>query len=135
MQIKILFIFLLCGLLSCQQPSKKPDNKDSIIIGNWTLCKIIYFESGGRSSGINFNVCPEIKFSKNNSGFIKRSDPMLLYFNWRVSGDELTIRHIRNKDKDDIIDDGTYKIIHPNKTFHEVDLLDTVKHIKYILGA
>ncbi|HAL81703.1 MAG TPA: hypothetical protein DCO83_05270, partial [Mucilaginibacter sp.] len=69
-------------------------------------------------------------FEKNHSGYIKRSDPKLLYFNWQFNGDKLVIRHIINKDKDVIIHDGTYKLTFANKKLYkEIRLMDTLRNI------
>ena len=95
----------------------------------------MYLKNNRGFSETSFNVCPKITFTKNNKGYIQRSDPKLLYFDWQFDENIIVIRHTKNKDTDDVIDDGNYKIIQPNnKVYSEIDLLDTVKGIKYILG-
>lgn len=81
---------------------------------------------------MSFNVCPRIVFEKGHSGFFQMRE----VFSWTTEGDKLIIKQPpHNKTKNGIIGEGTFKIIHPdNKTFQEIDLLDTIKHVKYILG-
>ncbi|HWZ03687.1 MAG TPA: hypothetical protein VNX40_08730 [Mucilaginibacter sp.] len=72
---------------------------------------------------------------KNHLAFRERSDSKLLYFNWSLHGNILTLKHTLKKDNNDIIADGNYVIARANnKEFNELDLLDTQKHIKYILA-
>jgi hypothetical protein len=131
--ITVLILLAVCS--SCQHTKPKTFRNDSFIDGEWSLCGIIYLKNGRQFSEIMFNVCPTITFIKNHTGFIKRSDPKLLYFNWQFDDNKLVIRHTINEDKDNIIGDGTYKLIYINKkVIDEMALLDTVKNIKYRIG-
>jgi hypothetical protein len=118
-----IYIFFLLAFLSCRHP-KYP------MVGNWSVCSIKYSHSA-----INFNVCPMIVFKKDSLGYIKRSDTVLLYFKWKTNENKLIIEH-QNKSQDDIINDGIYKVIvRNNKTFQEVDLVDTASNVTYVLGG
>jgi hypothetical protein len=127
----ILAVFLLV-VMSCQKCKAQTIKKDSLLIGKWTICKIFTFQTNGLSSEISFNVCPPIVFEKNHSGFFQKGE----VFNWTVEDDKLIIKQpSSDKTKHGIVGEGTFEIIHPvNKTFQEIDLLDTIKHRKYILG-
>ncbi|WP_295674151.1 hypothetical protein [uncultured Mucilaginibacter sp.] len=130
-----LIVVILSIMYSCKQPELKPTNKDKFVVGTWTLCQIIEYSEGKAVSGLSFNVCPEVNFFKNHSGFIKRSDPKQLQFSWSLRDTILTLKHALKENNNDVIDDGTYVISHPtNKKFEELDLLDSKKHTKYILG-
>jgi hypothetical protein len=130
-----LIIVVLSTMYSCKQPEFKPTNKDKFVVGTWTLCHIIEYREQKVVSGLSFNACPEVVFSKNHSGFIKRSDPKLLQFSWSLRDTLLTLKHALKENNSDIIDDGTYVISHrTNKKFEELDLLDSEKRTKYILG-
>jgi hypothetical protein len=133
MKIQFAFFFLLIILLSCHQ-TETEKKKDILIFGRWGIYETIAFENNDDSEIIKCNVCPEIVFVKDHSGFIKRPDARILPFNWKINGNELKIRHTK-KEKDDIMNDGTYQIIPGNKKLHqEIALFDTVKNIKYILN-
>ena len=128
-------LILLTACSSCKQSQHKIVKNDYFIVGEWSLCGIIYYKNNRQISETGFNVCPKITFINNHTGFIKRSAPELLYFNWAIDVQNLKIVHTINNDPDDVIDNGNYKIIQPNnKTYREIDLLDTIKHVKYILG-
>jgi hypothetical protein len=133
MKSLITVLILLAAFSSCRQAKPKSNNNHDFTIGEWELCTIIYVQKNGYSSE-NFNVCPTIVFAKNRTGYIKRSDPKLLYFNWQFDNNKLVIRHTINKDKDDIIDDGTYKLTFTaKKLYKEITLIDTSRNTKYIL--
>lgn len=127
-------IFLF-ATISCKQHETKVMS-DHFLLGNWSMCSIVSYQKDGQGLGESFNVCPQVIFQENHKGFIKRSDPRLLYFNWTFNNDHLTIEHYpKSKDNDLIIDDGIFKIVQTkNKTFQEIEIIDTVKNVKYILG-
>ena len=131
----LLAIFIF-AMVSCKQHKTKGGN-DHFIIGKWEMCQTIYLNANNQGNEISFNVCPQIIFKENHKGFIKRSDPRLLYFNWTFNNDHLKIEHYpKSKDNDLIIDDGIFKIVQTkNKTFQEIEIIDTVKNVKYILGG
>lgn len=125
MKSKFIVAIILLSFLSCRHPEKKAVINDNRLVGKWGIY--------GMGSAM-CNVCPDIIFSKNHSGYIKRSDPQLLDFNWKISDSTLIIRHQKNEDKDNIIDDGIYKMMFSNKKiYEELSLTDTKSGIKYIL--
>jgi hypothetical protein len=125
-----IYIFFLLSFLSCRHPKYPMAKLDDLIVGNWNVCSIKYSHSA-----INFNVCPMIVFKKGSLGYIKRSNPVLLYFKWKTNENKLFIEH-QNKSQDDIVNDGIYKVIvRNNKTFQEVDLVDTASNVTYVLGG
>jgi hypothetical protein len=133
--MKINYIFFACviALLSCHHARTKNNTKESLIVGQWVISQTIAFQNNDDSEKFVCNVCPKIKFLKDHSGSIERTDAHILAFNWKIGKDELEIQHI-NEDKDDIIGNGVYKIIIDyKKSHHEIALLDTSKSIKYIL--
>jgi hypothetical protein len=133
MKINYIFFALVITLLSCHQARVKNDNKESLIVGQWVISQTIAFQNNDDSKKLVCNVCLKIKFVKDHSGSIGRADAHILAFNWKIDRDELEIKHT-NEDKDDIISNGTYKIIIDYKKSHqEIALLDTSKSIKYIL--
>jgi hypothetical protein len=141
---KALIAVLLFGLLSCRQTKtannhvdNKPKivNKDSSIIGEWLIYATEHLREDGRSVPGQCNSCPVITFLNNHSGNFRTEGGDLIYsFKWSFEKGNLAISYPINNKTKDIILEGTFKIIYPNKKLpHRIDLLDTIRHIKYWL--
>jgi hypothetical protein len=141
---KALVVVLLLGLLSCWQTKpannnidNKPKivNKDNSIIGEWMIFATEYLQQDGRSVPGQCNACPTIIFNKDYSGFVKSPDAVISPFTWATENNKLLLKNVKGfRARDVIMKDGVYKIIYPNKKLpHRIDLLDTVRHIKYWL--
>jgi hypothetical protein len=84
---------------------------------------------------VKCNTCPEVEFSKNHSGFIKKTGRSVFYFNWQTDNDRLTLSHNDNSKTDSTIEDGTYQLtLLNNMPIKELELLDTAKNLKYVLS-
>jgi len=128
-------IFLLISLASCQQNMVANEKTADMVVGKWRMYETVNFQNNDDSAAVKCNVCPEVEFSKNYTGFIKSSDAGLFYFKWKIDNDALIIQQDKNSQVNDIMNDGNYKlIILDNIPIKEMSLTDTVRNIKYILS-
>ncbi|TWI97268.1 hypothetical protein JN11_03729 [Mucilaginibacter frigoritolerans] len=105
------------------------------VIGKWRMYETVDFQNNDDSAAVKCNVCPEVEFSKNYTGFIKSADAGLFYFKWKIDNDALVIHQNKNGQTNDIMNDGNYKLtLFDNIPIKEMSLTDTVRNIKYILS-
>ena len=132
--MKTLLLVILIALTSCQHKKPAIFKKDISIIGKWTICQVEYLEANGRRASTNFFACSTIEFEKVNLGYFKNAMGAVSTFNWTSDGDNLVIENF-NKNSSGIIFNGTFEIIHKyRKEFKEVDLLDSSKRYRCVLG-
>lgn len=106
------------------------EKKIDRIIGKWDIC---YMKSG--KSGVYFNVCPEINFNEDSTGFINLSSE-LVYFTW-ISINDTTINIMRkNANKaDSFIESGLYYYNYNDKKgWIEIILKSKSDKTKYYLS-
>ena len=128
-------IILLIFLASCQQNIVENEKTADRVIGKWRMYETVNFQNNDDSAAVKCNVCPEVEFSKNYTGFIKSSDAGLFYFKWKIDNDAIIIQQNKSSQVNDIMNDGSYKlIISDNIPIKEIALTDTVRNIKYILS-
>jgi hypothetical protein len=116
------------------------DNKnDKFIVGKWGIYETIAFQNNDDSASVHCNICPQIVFVKNHTGFDKLSNQKPIYFNWEFDKGKLVIEHTENKTKDNILDDGKYQITYTRvlythkKLLNEIALSDSETDKKYVL--
>ncbi len=135
--MKPLFICFMLAvfLLACKHGKQKVDKENKVMVGLWEICAISSF-NGDTESSEQFNVCPEINFLNDFSGFIKLADNSKVSFSWNVERGHLRLTYPKNdKIKDNILANGVYKIISVDKSrVKEIVLLDSMSHTKYFLG-
>ena len=128
MKLQFIFGYFIIAFLSCHK------NNDNIIVGEWSNCQTTTFQNNGEETTISYNVCPIIVFVNDHSGYIKRGSIHAVPFTWRIDEGKLIIKHT-DSTNDDIIDDGSYQIIFGNKkSYHEINLLNSIKKVKYSLS-
>jgi hypothetical protein len=135
MKIQFLLFFLLFVCCSCKQGKVKKSNEDSLLVGKWGIYSTIEFQNNDDSIATICNVCPEMIFAKDETGFIRRQNEKMLHFKWESGAGTLILKHSGSTNNgDNIIGDGNYKLIYKDKkSFKEIALIDTFKDIKYIL--
>jgi hypothetical protein len=128
MKIQFIFSYFIIALLSCHK------NNDNIIVGEWSNCQTTTFQNNGEETTISYNVCPIIVFVNDHSGYIKRGSIQAAPFTWEINEGKLIIKHTENN-RADILDSGAYQIIpDTKKSYHEINLLNSIKKVKYSLG-
>jgi hypothetical protein len=127
--------FFCCLALSCQQAKLINESQAGDVIGKWRMYETVNFQNNDDSVAAKCNTCPEVEFSKNHSGFIKKSGQGVFYFTWQTDNDRLSISHNDNSKTDSTIEDGNYQLtLFNNMPIKELELLDTVKSLKYVLS-
>ncbi len=109
-------------------------NGDQLLKGEWGIYEEIFRHQVGNSTTeqkVSCNVCPKISFNDHHNGYIKTPGQETLMFSWTINNDKLVFRNKRSKS---VFNDGTYNVIGDKKAAtQEVDLIDTIKKIQYIL--
>ena len=124
-------VICLIGLLSCNRVMN--GNKDKLVTGSWNVYETVAFQNNDDSVATHCNACSLIVFAMDHSGYITTSGPRRFDIRWKIDEGKLTIQH-SEESKDDVVDDGTYKIINNSVNgTHEITLYDSAKNTKYIL--
>jgi hypothetical protein len=120
-------------MLSCKQTRVKYSEES--VLGKWRIYQLVTFQNNDDSVANNCITCPQIEFTKDHTGSIKRLDNQMQHFDWELNEDGLAITHSpEDKVKGIIIDDGTYQLIPGDKkAIKQITLSDTVNNLKYIL--
>lgn len=102
--MKILFLALLSlSAFSCNQKSSKTQENmnnpispkiadNSIITGNWTMCSTL-----GDGMVTQMNVCTEVVFKPDGTGFVQKPSLMVENFKWVFNKPELNIFYSEKK--------------------------------------
>jgi len=127
----IIFFILILVLISCNrgkntniefglnQTKVDTSNIDNnYILGHWTMCSTF-----GHGSMINYNVCPQILFSKAGTGVIIFSNKTETFY-WTLNKRKLTILNVAKNSENMFLNKTYMTFLKKEKNFLSLEIFD-----------